>query len=75
MQKVKQTYHKELQRKKQVDLTSSVDIMRTRNPDELNENEPNEDDEAMQAMAKVRFTTHHVYKHGISVKRHLRKLK
>ena len=56
MQKVKQTYNKELQRKKHVDLTASVDIMRSRNPDELNENEPNEDDEAMQAMTKVCYT-------------------
>lgn len=53
MQKVKQSYHKELQRKKQVDLTASVDIMRMRNPEETNENETTEDDEAMQAMAKV----------------------
>lgn len=53
MQKVKQAYHKELQRKKQVDLTSSVDMLRSRNPDEANDAENNEDDEAMQAMTKV----------------------
>lgn len=53
MQKVKSAYHKELQRKKQVDLTASVDIMRNRTNDETNDIESNEDDEAMQAMAKV----------------------
>lgn len=53
MQKVKSAYHKELQRKKQVDLTASVDIMRNRNNDETNDTESNEDDEAMQAMTKV----------------------
>ena len=52
MQKVKSAYTKELQRKKQVDLTSSVDIMR-KNIDETNDSESNEDDEAMQAMSKV----------------------
>lgn len=57
MQKVKSAYHKELQRKKQVDLTASVDIMRNRNMDETNETESNEDDEQMQAMTKV----HSVY--------------
>lgn len=53
MQKVKSAYHKELQRKKQVDLTASVDIMRNRTNEEQNDAESNEDDEAMQAMAKV----------------------
>ncbi len=52
MQKVKSAYTKELQRKKQVDVTSSVDIMR-KNIDETNDSESNEDDEAMQAMSKV----------------------
>ncbi|XP_046658005.1 cilia- and flagella-associated protein 58-like [Daphnia pulicaria] len=51
MQKVKSAYTKELQRKKQVDVTSSVDIMR-KNIDETNDSESNEDDEAMQAMSK-----------------------
>jgi len=54
MQKVKSAYHKELQRKKQVDLTASVDIMRTKANEEINDSESNDDDEAMQAMAKVR---------------------
>lgn len=52
MQKVKSAYTKELQRKKQVDVNSSVDIMR-KNIDETNDSESNEDDEAMQAMSKV----------------------
>ncbi|XP_057364666.1 cilia- and flagella-associated protein 58-like [Daphnia carinata] len=51
MQKVKSAYHKELQRKKQVDLNSSVDIMR-KNIDDTNDMESNEDDEALQAMTK-----------------------
>lgn len=52
MQKVKSAYTKELQRKKQVDVNSSVGIMR-KNIDETNDSESNEDDEAMQAMSKV----------------------
>ena len=56
MQKVKTAYHKELQRKKQVDLTTSVDIMKARtNQEEVHDAEANEDDEAMQTMAKVLF--------------------
>lgn len=55
MQKVKSAYHKELQRKKQVDLTSSVDIMRTKANEEVNDSESNEDDEALQAMTKARI--------------------
>lgn len=65
MQKVKSAYHKELQRKKQVDLTSSVDIMRNRTNDETNDIESNEDDEAMQAMAKV--NNHHATSVSIPV--------
>jgi phosphotransferase system HPr-like phosphotransfer protein len=57
MQKVKSAYTKELQRKKQVDVTSSVDIMR-KNIDETNDSESNEDDEAMQAMSKVIYQYH-----------------
>ena len=54
MQKVKSAYHKELQRKKQVDLTTSVDIMKARtNQEEVHDAEANEEDEAMQTMAKV----------------------
>lgn len=57
MQKVKTAYHKELQRKKQVDLTTSVDIMKARtNQEEVQDAETNEDDEAMQTMAKVFFS-------------------
>ncbi|KZS07810.1 Coiled-coil domain-containing protein [Daphnia magna] len=51
MQKVRSAYTKELQRKKQVDLNSSVDIMR-KNIEETNDMESNEDDEALQAMTK-----------------------
>lgn len=54
MQKVRSAYTKELQRKKQVDLNSSVDIMR-KNIEETNDMESNEDDEALQAMTKVQF--------------------
>lgn len=66
MQKVKQAYHKELQRKKQVDLTASVDIMRTRTNEETNDSESNEDDEAMQAMAKVSSLSNLSLDHFIS---------
>ena len=54
MQKVKTAYHKELQRKKQVDLTTSVDIMKAKTETEVLDQDTTEEDEAMQTMAKAR---------------------
>lgn len=60
MHKVRSAYTQELQRKKQVDLNSSVDIMR-KNLDETNDMESNEDDEALQAMTKVLLTLNYCW--------------